>query len=341
MKKTFKRWTKKECLSEALKYSRKVDWRNNSINSHNAARINGWFKDCCLHMLSAEESYKIGNEKKKKWDLEKCKLDALKYDSRANWYYGSKGGYAAAFRNNWIEECSGHMLTTKESKSRGATKYLKKDCYKASKKYKTKKDWYDNDRGTYCTAKRYKILDECCKHMTHAFILISRANTKGSYEKSKKASILYKTKMEWVLNDEPTYDFAKRNGFLPELTSHMPEYASGKLREKHCYKKYIKLFNKYKTSYAFEFRMSKSSRIEFVIKTPEGFFGIEVKHDESRWSNSELQKQMKKYIKDGMNHNIKGFIISSPKGKYGYSINDLEKAIKLNKLHKLIFKPEL
>lgn len=43
------------------------------------------------------------------WTLNRCKDEALKYETIGNWRKFSGGSYMASYRNGWIEECVDHM----------------------------------------------------------------------------------------------------------------------------------------------------------------------------------------------------------------------------------------
>lgn len=46
-------WTKAECLKEALKYTRRVDFKNGCSSAASIAQKNGWMDDVCAHMKRA------------------------------------------------------------------------------------------------------------------------------------------------------------------------------------------------------------------------------------------------------------------------------------------------
>lgn len=49
------------------------------------------------------------------WTLERCKEDASKYKTRNEWQENS-GGYAAAYKKRWLDQCCGHMIKNKNAK---------------------------------------------------------------------------------------------------------------------------------------------------------------------------------------------------------------------------------
>ena len=96
-------WNKEKCLEESRKYKSTGSWCKEHQTSFNSAKKNKWFDECCSHM-------KIKTRKHSGyWTLEKCQEDALKYTSRKEWNKSNIGAYNSARKNNWLDECCGHM----------------------------------------------------------------------------------------------------------------------------------------------------------------------------------------------------------------------------------------
>lgn len=144
-------WTKERCINDARKYQYKEDWKKFGPSSNNSARRNGWYKECSAHMIPVkfkwnkesllEEANKykttseflkysngayqvsirlgcldyvtqnLKNTRQIKWTIERCKLESIKYDTRGEWQKKSNNSYSAAHRNNWVDECSTHMVS--------------------------------------------------------------------------------------------------------------------------------------------------------------------------------------------------------------------------------------
>jgi hypothetical protein len=43
-------WTKERCLEEALKYKTRSEWQKKHNNCYRAAKANGWYDECTIHM---------------------------------------------------------------------------------------------------------------------------------------------------------------------------------------------------------------------------------------------------------------------------------------------------
>lgn len=155
----------------------------------------------------------------KNWSLEKCKLDALNYNTKKEWRQGSSA-YPTALKNNWLEQCCSHM----ESRF-----WTLEKCKKDALKYKTRNEWQVNSNSAYCAARKRSWLEECCKHMEHKL-------NYWTLEKCKKDASKYKTRREWEVNSSG-YQAAIRNKWQDICCIHM-EYKSLDLET--CKKESIK-----------------------------------------------------------------------------------------------------
>lgn len=95
-------WTIERCKEEALKYNSRSEWQRKSSSSYHVARENKWLDECTIHMVPRYLSREY-------WTLEKCKEEALKYNSRAEWNAKSSISYLNAKNYCWLNECCGHM----------------------------------------------------------------------------------------------------------------------------------------------------------------------------------------------------------------------------------------
>jgi len=93
-------WTLERCIEEAKRFNSTKEWLKNSSGSYSAAKTNGWYEECKIHMKFIY---------KHKWTFENCVKQALKYNSIKEWIKNSKPSYQAAWRNNWLNECIAHM----------------------------------------------------------------------------------------------------------------------------------------------------------------------------------------------------------------------------------------
>jgi hypothetical protein len=104
MKKIPKRtiWTKERCREEALKFTTISEFKSGNSSAYNVAYKNKWLNEICNHFESKEKP-------KGYWTKEKCGEEALKYESRVDFYKGSMGVYSKSRKNKWLDEICQHM----------------------------------------------------------------------------------------------------------------------------------------------------------------------------------------------------------------------------------------
>lgn len=95
-------WTKERCRNQSLKYNTIDELRKNGKGLYNSIIKNKWVDELCNHM-------EYLNKYKFRWDKEKSKIEALKYDNRTDFFKYSKGCYMASNKNNWLNEICSHM----------------------------------------------------------------------------------------------------------------------------------------------------------------------------------------------------------------------------------------
>lgn len=98
---------------------------------------------------------------KTKWLYDNCKLEALKYNTRTEFQYGSKGAYNSSRVNGWLNELCSHMKLLKHPKGY----WTKELCHIEAIKYNNRTDFCTQSSGAYNYSKRNGFLDEICIHM--------------------------------------------------------------------------------------------------------------------------------------------------------------------------------
>ena len=135
-------------------------------------------KDSQEKEIKLIEEYKINNwillnkaiggslgKNNTKWNLEKCKEEALKYHSRLEFQKKSHTAYKFCLKNKIIDEVCYHMVKIKKNKPIRIPKYNFNICKEEALKYKTKKDFYTNSRNIYHYSSRNKYLKDICEHI--------------------------------------------------------------------------------------------------------------------------------------------------------------------------------
>lgn len=197
-------WSKERCVEDALNYTNKGEWFKKSQSAYGAAQKNEWLDECCSHMCELQKP-------KCYWSKERCLEDALNYNTKSEWKKKSSG-YSTSLRNNWIDECCGHM----EEINRPNGYWKKERCVEDALKYKTKNEWSKNSSG-YGAAQRNGWVNECCGHMEET----NRPKGYWTKERCVEDALKYKTKSEWIKQSPSAYDSAHKNEWIDECCNHM------------------------------------------------------------------------------------------------------------------------
>jgi len=201
------KWTKKRCHEEALKHEYRIDFLKGAEPAYRAAHKKGWLDGICVHMTKGRKPKPI------KWTKERCREEALKYDTRGDFQKYANTAYAKAHRNKWLDDICSHMHHTKKP----AGYWTKERCHEEALKYKTKGDFQENSNTAYTKAHRNKWLDDVCAHM----INIRKPNGYWSKEKCHEVSLQFMTKNEFRDSASNVYAAALRGGWIDEICVHM------------------------------------------------------------------------------------------------------------------------
>lgn len=150
-------WTFEKCKEEALKYTTKKDFRKNSSACYSAAQKNGWLIELTKHMIQLVKPNGY-------WTFERCKEEALKYNTRVEFQKKSSSAYGTAYKNKWLNSICGHM--TIKHLPNGYWTFEK--CKEEALKYKTKEDFKNNSLSAYSVSKKNKWFNDITKHMIPA-----------------------------------------------------------------------------------------------------------------------------------------------------------------------------
>ena len=95
-----KKWNRDTCRREAAKYKSRGDFCENASGAYNVARKNGWLDDYSWFVSGKE----IASEKRRKWNYDTCREEAINYKSRSEFAKGSKTAYQVARKNGWLKD---------------------------------------------------------------------------------------------------------------------------------------------------------------------------------------------------------------------------------------------
>jgi hypothetical protein len=199
-------WTLELCKEEALKYKTKPEWVKNSSASQQAARKNGWYAECTAHMVELQKPFGF-------WVFERCKEEALKYNSKSDWAKNSSSSYDAAKKNGWFDECTKHMVELQKPSGF----WTLERCKEEALKYNTRNEWREKGKNSYQAAMSAKFLDKCTSHMSYTRLKPGHWNKENCLEEAKK----YNKKFEWQKKSSSCYNSARKNGWLDECCAHM------------------------------------------------------------------------------------------------------------------------
>ena len=149
------RWTKQNCFDEALKYFNRNDFFYASPRAYEVLRKNGWLDIACNHMKKPyEDTFK--------WNKEKCKALALKYQYRLEFQNGDKKAYESAKHNGWLDDICQHMEFKKLPS--GYWNNIE-NCQIRALKYQTKTEFFKYSPHVYTISRKNGWLDDICQHM--------------------------------------------------------------------------------------------------------------------------------------------------------------------------------
>jgi flagellar biosynthesis/type III secretory pathway protein FliH len=152
------RWTLKAIRARAARYKSRTEFYRGSKNAYAAAHRHGWLDQLDLPTLVKGKTY---SKSTSKWTLKAVQTEAAKYKSRSEFYRGSRGAYAAAHRNGWLnmiglplQRWTLKTVQVEAAKYRSRTEFRKgsNSAYKAAQK----KGWLNQlDLSTFVRKKAY------------------------------------------------------------------------------------------------------------------------------------------------------------------------------------------
>jgi superfamily II DNA or RNA helicase len=148
-------WSIEKCKSEALKHSRRKDFKSRSPSAYRAANENGWLDKVCAHM----NTIRLPNGH---WTFENCKAEALKYSYRKEFNNARGAAYITAKKKGWLDEICAHMKTRK-TKPQGHWTF--ENCKAEALKYSSRKKFQLGSPGAFSAALKKGWYDEICAHM--------------------------------------------------------------------------------------------------------------------------------------------------------------------------------
>ena len=146
-------WTIDKIRKIALKYSNIKDFKKYDIKAYMAASRYKCLEDVTSHMkrLIPPKGF---------YTLEKCKEEALKYQTKKDFVLGSPRFYDAAHRFKWISLCCAHMKKSNKNNFSGKGKWDHDKIVEVALKYDSKKDFRKHNYAAYVAANKCKMIKE-------------------------------------------------------------------------------------------------------------------------------------------------------------------------------------
>jgi hypothetical protein len=279
------------------------EFRTSYPGHYNWAQRKGHLKIVCKNLLSTRF-------KTKEWSLPAVKKEAKKYKSKVDFVKYSSGAYYWATKNGKIDEVCSHFKTNN-------IKWNLEMAKEIASKYKSFKDFREHEPKCFSYFRR-----------KHPEILkyFNKNENLWNIESLKLEAQKYSTRFQFQKCAGGAYNYARRKGVLEEVCDHMErvvQYRESKFGDRLSDKIKSKLNSlgiNFKLHREYHTSDGKSGRIDFLLELENILIPIEVKHDDSSWSELEIKRQLKKY--DNYFHNAREMvtlktILVSPFGRYG------------------------
>ncbi len=149
-----RRWTDEEIIEDARKYGTNKEWREGSPSMYVMAYKRGIAEECCAHMqmLTKPKGY---------WTKQRCKEDALLYNTVSDWVSNSPSAYQTAHKHGWLEECCAHMVEG----CKPVGYWTEERILVEARKHSSGIEWKRAGGGSWPAAQRLGILEKCRAHM--------------------------------------------------------------------------------------------------------------------------------------------------------------------------------
>lgn len=194
-----KHWNEKQVSIEALKYSNRRDFKNNSRRAYEAAVRKG-IEKFTGHMEPLRES----------WDLDKAFSIARYYNYRGELLKNYPGAYRFLSENSKLDEACQHMWTPSDT-----IKWTEEAIKKEALKYNTRNAFKQSSSGAYQAMLKLDIANITCMHMDLPKCV------KYTHEQLAEEAIKYNTKSDFKRSSYGHYQAACRHKQFEEITSHM------------------------------------------------------------------------------------------------------------------------
>lgn len=149
------------------------------------------------------------------WTKEAVHREALKYETRTEFYKGCVHAYCAAAEKGWLFEICSHMKTIRERWSYEKMKSVASQYDDYAVFRKEQPNAYNAIRGK-------KLIPELCKHMKRTRPPgVNKIPLLWTKENIHREALKYKTRNDFRIQCPNAYNAARRKGILEEVCDHM------------------------------------------------------------------------------------------------------------------------
>lgn len=164
--------------------------------------------------IAINEGFKEGRKPTNYWTYEKCKEEALKYETKKELGYHNITVYHIILRNKWLE-----LLSHMENLKNPISDWTYEKCKEEALKYNMRSDFASKSSSAYVASKRNGWLDDVCSHMSTYVREIKPS--KWTYERCKEVALKCDSKSELSVKYSAAYKMSLKNGWLDDICSHM------------------------------------------------------------------------------------------------------------------------
>jgi hypothetical protein len=158
--------------------------------------------------------------RKFKWSNDQIALEALKFETKANFKKYGRCFFEAAKKRDTLDLVCSHMKPNTYN-----VPWTLEELRKVASLYKKRNDFKKGNEGAYATARKRKILEEICQHM-------EPPKKEYSEEEIKNAALQFSTRRRFKLGSK-LYKAALRKGsvFMDNICSHMKKSKGTSIQE--------------------------------------------------------------------------------------------------------------
>lgn len=196
-------WTFDKCKEEALKYTNSKEFEFNSPSAYKSASVKKWLREICKHFKPLQKSY--GG-----YNFDKCKEEALKYDSIEEFKYNNPLAYGAAVRYKWLLKIFNHL----DSIRKPVGYWTFDRCKEVALLCKTKTEFFKNYPVPYGVSLKNGWLQE----LSIDFIVKYKPDGYWcNYEHCKEESLKYSKKSDFRAKSSAAYKSSRENKWLADF----------------------------------------------------------------------------------------------------------------------------